>query len=217
MPEQKLSLDGETIMDDKAHTVGTKVTWTSKSGGYEKSRFGVILAVVPANIHPSVVLPPGYSAKGGGFGGCRKTTSYLMAVDGSNAVFWPRKFAVVRSTNEPVRFKSLALGARFRLDPNAGIVWVKIQPDTIAKWIPQMVAAEWVGQPICDAFENDIEDYDVWLAEGEEVADSIDLVSFAVSSSGEEVVLVLAGLPYRMPAAVACGLGESLLSATQTT
>lgn len=69
--------------------VGDYVEWESQSAAYWKVKRGMVVAVVPADVHPNRVLPAGYILKNPGMR--RDHESYLVQV-GPRAVrlYWPR-------------------------------------------------------------------------------------------------------------------------------
>jgi hypothetical protein len=68
--------------------VGDHVEWTSQAGGYTKKKRGVIVAVVPAHADVRKHLPEGKTVDSGSL--FRPQESYLVEVDGSNYLYWPR-------------------------------------------------------------------------------------------------------------------------------
>lgn len=80
--------------------VGDTVEWTSQSAGFEKTKRGVIEAVVPACVRPDICIPEGFRRSKSGFGMRRDHESYLVRVHGRNAqgrmtygsrkLYWPR-------------------------------------------------------------------------------------------------------------------------------
>lgn len=50
-------------------------------------------------------------------------------------------------------FSKLCLGAKFQYDERKHgtqeTIWVKIYPNLIAKWDPNEITTNWVGQPVC--------------------------------------------------------------------
>lgn len=76
--------------------VGDKVTWSSQSGGFRKTKHGVVVAVVPAGEHPwgkgkgrdTIYVPEGFYLDTDGW--CRDHESYLVQVGKSKKLYWPR-------------------------------------------------------------------------------------------------------------------------------
>jgi hypothetical protein len=68
--------------------IGDRVTWTSQSGGYQKTKTGMIVAVVPAEINPEYHIPRGCRLRYPVFE--RDHESYLVKVTNQSYLYWPR-------------------------------------------------------------------------------------------------------------------------------
>lgn len=71
------------------------VTWDSQSGGFKKQKLGKIIIVVPANEDLHDYLPTDYLPIGSdGFGLPRNHETYLVQIDNSKRLYWPRASAL---------------------------------------------------------------------------------------------------------------------------
>ena len=66
---------------------GDIVVWTSQSQGVDKTKEGVVVAVVAAGHHPFSCLPSGMRIVNPG--GPRKHESYLIQVGTRKNLYWP--------------------------------------------------------------------------------------------------------------------------------
>lgn len=69
--------------------VNVKVIWTSASGGFSKTKQGMIVAVVPPGRDPKDFIPTGYSFKNHRSPRPRAYVSYLVRVEGTKKLYWP--------------------------------------------------------------------------------------------------------------------------------
>lgn len=69
--------------------INQKVTWLSKSGGHEKRKMGMVIAIVPPAKDPRSCIPTGYSFKNNRVAKWRKDVSYLVRIEGTKKLYWP--------------------------------------------------------------------------------------------------------------------------------
>lgn len=67
--------------------LGDPVTWTSQAAGFEKTKTGTIVAVVPPMGNPRHLVPEGMSLDASGLH--REHESYLVRVGNSKRLYWP--------------------------------------------------------------------------------------------------------------------------------
>lgn len=71
---------------------GATVKWTSQAQGYERTKEGVVVAVVPAGERPESLVPAGSQLRLPG--SPRAHESYLVQVGKSKTLYWPRVSAL---------------------------------------------------------------------------------------------------------------------------
>ena len=72
---------------------GDRVKWTSQSGGYRKTKCGVIIAVVPPGCMAHRFVPIDYRNQSFNWGMQRDHESYIVKVSGRGIptkLYWPR-------------------------------------------------------------------------------------------------------------------------------
>lgn len=77
--------------------VNVQVTWTSQAAGYEKTKTGTIVAIVPAGRLPTSYVPADMTLASWP-GMPRNHESYLVRVGRSKALYWPRVSALAKVT-----------------------------------------------------------------------------------------------------------------------
>lgn len=77
-------------MNKVQFAVNDKVKWASQAGSYEKTKKGVIVQIVPAGIHPQVLVDHACLPRGIMGNNPRKHESYLVRVDQQPRCYWPR-------------------------------------------------------------------------------------------------------------------------------